>query len=69
MMAVPIKSTATTFQPGVLAIPLFDTHVAGFVPYDVGPDGRFLLNTVLEDTTPNSSPITVVLNWTAALTR
>jgi eukaryotic-like serine/threonine-protein kinase len=67
MMAVPIKSAATTFEPGVLAIPLFDTHVTGFVPYDVAPDGRFLLNTLLEDTTPNSSPIGVVLNWTAAL--
>jgi serine/threonine protein kinase len=66
MMAVPIKSTATTFEPGV-AIPLFDTHVTGFTPYDVAPDGRFLINTVMEDSAANSSPITVVLNWTAAL--
>jgi hypothetical protein len=66
MMAVPIKSTATTFEPGV-AIPLFDTHVTGFIPYDVAPDGRFLINTVMEDSAANSSPITVVLNWTAAL--
>jgi len=66
MMAVPVKSTATTFEPGV-AVSLFETHVTGFVPYDVAPDGRFLINTVMEDTSANSSPITVVLNWTAGL--
>jgi hypothetical protein len=66
MMAVPVKSTATTFEPGV-AIPLFETHVTGFFPYDVAPDGRFLLNTVAQDAATNTSPITVVLNWTTAL--
>jgi hypothetical protein len=63
MMAVPVKSTSTTFEPGV-AIPLFDTHTIGYVPYDVAPDGRFLINTVMESAT---STITVVLNWTAGL--
>jgi Tol biopolymer transport system component len=66
MMAVPVKSSATTFEPG-LAIPLFETHVTGFIPYDVAPDGRFLLNTVAQDAAANTSPITVVLNWTAGL--
>jgi Tol biopolymer transport system component/predicted Ser/Thr protein kinase len=66
MMAVPIKSTATTFEPGI-AIPLFETHVTGFMPYDVAPDGRFLINTVMENAAANTSPITVVLNWTAGL--
>jgi hypothetical protein len=66
MMAVPVKSTATTFEPG-MAIPLFETHVTSFVPYDVAPDGRFLLNTVKEDAAANPSPITLVLNWTAGL--
>jgi hypothetical protein len=64
MMAVPVKSTATTFEPGV-GIPLFDTHTVGFTPYDVAPDGRFLINTVMES--GNASTITVVLNWTAGL--
>jgi serine/threonine protein kinase len=64
MMAVPVKSTATTFEPG-LAIPLFDTHPIGFTPYDVAPDGRFLINTALESA--DASTITVVLNWTAGL--
>jgi hypothetical protein len=66
MMAVPVKSTATTFEPGV-PIPLFDTHARGFAPYDVAPGGRFLLNTIIEDASANTSPITVVLNWTAGL--
>jgi eukaryotic-like serine/threonine-protein kinase len=66
MMAVPVKSSATTFEPGV-AIPLFETHVTSFVPYDIAPDGRFLLNAVLQDAAANTSPITVVLNWTTGL--
>lgn len=66
MMAVPVKSTASTFEPGV-AIALFETHVTGFFPYDVAPDGRFLLNTVKEDLAANTAPITVVLNWAAGL--
>ena len=64
MMAVPVKSAAT-FEPGV-AVPLFETHAAGFVPYDVSPDGRFLINTPVESDA-SSTPITVVLNWQAGL--
>jgi hypothetical protein len=66
MMAVAVKSTATTFEPGV-AVPLFETHARGFAPYDVAPDGRFLINTVMENAAANTSPITVVLNWTTGL--
>jgi hypothetical protein len=66
MMAVPVKSTATTFEAGV-AVPLFDTHTRGYTPYDVAADGRFLINTAMGDASANSSPITVVLNWTAEL--
>ena len=65
-LLVPVKSTAATFEPG-LPVPLFDTHGTGFAPYDVAPDGRFLLNTIIEDASANTSPITVVLNWTAGL--
>ena len=66
MMAVPVKSTAATFELSA-AIPLFETHVTGFIPYDVAADGRFLLNTVKEDAAANRSPITIVLNWTSGL--
>jgi Tol biopolymer transport system component len=66
MMAVQVKtaSDASTFEPGV-AVPLFDTRVTGFVPYDVTPDGRFLINTLAEASA--QSPITVVVNWLSAL--
>ena len=38
MIAVPVTATATSFQPGV-AIPLFQTHTRGYVPYDVAAEG------------------------------
>jgi Tol biopolymer transport system component len=66
LMALAVKSTATTFEPG-LPVALFQTHTAGFSPYDVGPDGRFLVNTLPEDTSEVGLPITMVLNWTAGL--
>ena len=47
---------------------LFATHInaGGRSPYDVSPDGqRFLVNTVVEAVAP--SPITLVVNWAAAL--
>jgi eukaryotic-like serine/threonine-protein kinase len=67
MMAVPVK-IGPTFEPGV-AVPLFETRVAGFFAYDVSADGRFLLNTVSDIAAPASSPVTIVLNWQAMLKR
>jgi Tol biopolymer transport system component len=48
---------------------LFQTReITGRYPYTVTPDGqRFLVNTPLEEA--STSPITVVLNWTAELKR
>ena len=66
MMAVPIKG-GPAFEPGV-PIPLFDTRVTGFMPFDVAPDGRFLINTMPADATSRSS-ITVVVNWFAGLAK
>ena len=61
LMVVPISSGAT-FAPGI-AVPLFDVPLlTGFVPYDVGRDGRFLMN-VVSDAAVRASPLTVVLNW------
>ena len=68
MMAVPIKSTASTFEPG-MPTALFDTQLTGFFPYDVAPDGRFLLNSTVEDSKATIAPITIVLNWMAPLGR
>ena len=62
MMAVPVKSTATTFEPGT-PVALFQTSLTGFFPYDVAADGRFLINTVLAGETDEGLPITVILHW------
>jgi Tol biopolymer transport system component len=67
MMAVPVK-LGPPFEPGV-AVPLFETKVAGFFPYDVSADGRCLLYTPSEAEAPASSAVTIVLNWQAALKR
>lgn len=79
MMAVPIQFSAQTrgVTPGV-PVPLFQSRVAiggnvgigGYLSrpmYAVAPDGRFLMVVTAEDTAP--PPITIVLNWTAALRR
>ena len=44
MMAVPVTLNPT-FEPG-LPVPLFSTQATSFSPYDVTPDGRFLINTI-----------------------
>jgi hypothetical protein len=67
MMAVPVK-IGPSFEPGI-AIPLFETRVVGFLPYDVSADGRFLLNTASDVAASTTSPVTIVLNWQAGLKR
>ena len=66
MMAVPITATGTTLEPGA-PVALFPTRIVGGgvdntqgQQYDVTRDGRFLINTVLDDA---SSPITLLQNW------
>jgi eukaryotic-like serine/threonine-protein kinase len=71
LMAVPIQLASDGERVDArTAVPLFTTRVGGalrqtgFTPqYVVAPDGRFLMNTVVEDA--NASPITVILNWKA----
>jgi Tol biopolymer transport system component len=65
LMAVPVRMTTTSFEKGT-PVPLFPTRIVGGGldneqgnQYDVAPDGRFLINTVLDDTTP----ITLIQNW------
>jgi len=66
MMAVDVKGTGTKFEAGVPK-PLFDVRFPGSVNawFDVGPDGRFLLPIQVDEA--KSVPLTVVVNWTAAL--
>jgi hypothetical protein len=66
-MAVAVNGEGT-FKAGVPKA-LFQTReIIGRYVYAVTPDGqRFLVNTPLEEA--STSPITVVLNWTAELKR
>ncbi|HMA30127.1 MAG TPA: hypothetical protein VKS23_09700, partial [Thermoanaerobaculia bacterium] len=65
LMAVAVQ-TDSTFQAG-RPHALFELRFfQAVIPYTVSADGqRFLVNTPLEE--DNSSPVTVVLNWTAEL--
>ena len=70
LMAAPITAKAATIEPG-MPVALFQTRIYGGgtdinvgTSYDVSGDGRFLIDTVLEDA---ASPITLLQNWTAGL--
>jgi hypothetical protein len=67
MMAVPITFKGSTIDPG-LPVALFRTRIVGGgtdvnlgVQYDISPDGRFLINTTLDDV--GTTPITLLQNW------
>jgi eukaryotic-like serine/threonine-protein kinase len=67
MMAAPIAVTGTTLSAGAPA-KLFPTRIygGGFEnglgrQYDVGPDGRFLINSELDAAA--APPITLIQNW------
>ncbi|MEP6707321.1 MAG: hypothetical protein ABJC05_07365, partial [Pyrinomonadaceae bacterium] len=71
LMAVDVKTEASIFEAGVPRV-LFQTRVVGYPNprnmYEVSADGQhFLISTPLEEAT--STPITVVVNWTADLKR
>lgn len=66
-MAASVDGRGSAFQIGEVR-PLFRTRVvtAGRYRYDVFLDGqRFLMITTIEESA--SAPVTVVVNWTAAL--
>ena len=65
MMGVPVSIAGSKVEVGT-PVPLFETQIVGGGidnqqnrQYDVTPDGRFLLNTLLDDATP----ITLLQNW------
>jgi hypothetical protein len=67
LIAVPISSAGGSLQLGK-AITLFDTGVTSaelgvVTPYDVAPDGRFMINRFVERTAPSA---TVIVNWSAS---
>jgi Tol biopolymer transport system component len=66
MMAAPITETGSAVVPGT-PVTLFQTHVvrggidtAQGRQYDVAPDGRFMINRVLDSA---AAPITLIQNW------
>jgi len=70
MMAVPVKIGAS-FEVGQ-PVELFQTHIRQPISaqdvfsYDVAADGKkFLINTKVD--TPNSAPLSVILNWSSEL--
>jgi serine/threonine protein kinase/Tol biopolymer transport system component len=70
MMAAPIAATGSSVAPGP-PVALFATRILGGGvdaqqgrQYDVAPDGRFLINTVLDEA---SAPITLLQNWNPAV--
>ncbi len=69
MMAAPVGVTGATLDPGA-PVALFPTRIFGGGvdeqqgrQYDVAPDGRFLINTVLDEA---PAPITLIQNWKGA---
>jgi hypothetical protein len=63
MMAVRLMTTPTSLEHEP-PVELFSTRIAGSAEnirdYDVSRDGRFLINSVLDET---ASPITILQNW------
>src|SRR4030095_12685463 len=72
LMAAAVKASASNFETHEPS-PLFNTGIArAFIDrrnhYEVSSDGqRFLVN--ISDEDRNAAPITVVLNWNAALNK
>jgi Tol biopolymer transport system component len=67
LMAVPVRP-GTPFHVGT-AVPLFTANTAGYVPYDVLPDGTFVVNVPVPSASGAGSPLKVLLNWQSALPR
>jgi len=63
MMAVEVKGDGKKFEAGVPK-PLFDVRQSA--QFDVSKDGRFLIH-VPQDQAGTNVPLTVVVNWQAAL--
>jgi hypothetical protein len=67
LVAVPIAVNGPVLNPG-RPVPLFRSRIFGGgreiyqrEQYDVGPDGRFLINVPTDDAV--APPITLLLNW------
>jgi Tol biopolymer transport system component len=67
LMAVPFK----TGTPPTVGVPvkLFEFRPNSFVPYDVMPDGSFIVNVQTESAQPVPAALRVMVNWEAMLSK
>jgi dipeptidyl aminopeptidase/acylaminoacyl peptidase len=69
LVGVPVAVNGTTFQRGTPMVRFSTRILGGGVDagqgrqYDIAPDGRFLINTVLDDV---DAPITLLQHWRTA---
>jgi len=69
LMAASVNGKGSSFEVGAVTA-LFQMRRGGpGWPYDVSPDGRRFLVNALPEQQDTSTPITVVMNWQAALSR
>jgi Tol biopolymer transport system component len=64
-VTVDVRNSALTIGPERRLFTF--TPAAPRSSYAVAPDGRFLVNTTMVDTTPKPLPITVIVNWPRGL--
>jgi eukaryotic-like serine/threonine-protein kinase len=70
VMAAAVTTEGTSFQVGEVQRLFEARRREGGYGYDVAPDGqRFLVNTLLEDASQSSQPLTLLVNWPALLQR
>ena len=65
MMAVAVQ-TSPKLDVGVAKV-LFETRHTSYHPYDVFPDGTFIINTLVAGPGSTASAIRVLLNWRSAM--
>lgn len=58
-MAAPVRAQGAAFEPGT-PVALFQTHSV-FAQYDVTRNGRFLVNTAVDQAAV--APITLIQHW------
>ncbi|HUF48220.1 MAG TPA: protein kinase [Vicinamibacterales bacterium] len=64
LMAVPVRTTPS-LEVGV-AKALFDTRPTSYHPFDVLPDGTFIINTLVDGPGGAAPPVRVLLHWRSA---
>src|SRR5262249_19663127 len=69
LIAIDVNTQGDTLTFGVERPLATLSTIAQRSMYDVAPDGRFLVNAVVQQPATAPAPITVVVNWPALLKR